>query len=60
MGRDILQRANDSEIYQEILEDNLLPLAAAQYPDGFRLYQVMEIRYYDRATNYDYMFTFLI
>lgn len=67
MGRDILQREYgyvhfngimDSEIYQEILEDNLLPFAAAQYPDGFRLYQVMEIRYYDRATNYDYMFTF--
>jgi hypothetical protein len=30
----------DSEIYQKILEDNLLPFASAKYPDGFRLYQV--------------------
>lgn len=30
----------DSEIYQKILEDNLLPFATANYPDGFRLYQV--------------------
>ncbi|XP_065927438.1 uncharacterized protein [Magallana gigas] len=29
----------DSEIYQKILEDNLLPFATANYPDGFRLYQ---------------------
>lgn len=30
----------DSEIYQKILKDNLLPFATANYPDGFRLYQV--------------------
>ena len=30
----------DSEIYQKILKDNLLPFAAANFPDGFRLYQV--------------------
>lgn len=29
----------DSEIYQKILEDNLLPFAVANYQDGFRLYQ---------------------
>lgn len=30
----------DSEIYQKILEDNLLLFAAANLPVGFRLYQV--------------------
>ena len=30
----------DSEIYQQILETNLLPFARQAYPDGYRLYQV--------------------
>lgn len=30
----------DSEIYQNILEDNLLPFTSVKFPDGFRLYQV--------------------
>jgi hypothetical protein len=32
----------DSEIYQKILRDNLLPFTTAMFPEGFQLYQVHE------------------
>lgn len=40
----------DSEIYQTIPEDNLLPFTSVKFPDGFRLYQVCKLIWIDAWT----------
>lgn len=45
----------DSEIYQQILEDNLIPFAKAKHSTGFRLYQVLKGYIFFLISSYSYI-----